>query len=73
MKMLVEKMNKQLLRECADDWTKCTKMHPDLIVEITKEFFKAWGMEGKIWEMNIKHPSDADAMQWFRLLKIFAK
>ena len=73
MKMLVEKMNKKLLMECPDDWTKCTKMHPDLIVEITKEFFKAWGMEGKIWEMNIKHPSDADAMQWFRLLKIFAK
>ena len=73
MKMLVEKMNQELLRECPDDWTKCTKVHPDLIVEITKEYFKAWGMEDKIWQMNIEHPSDADAMQWFRLLKIFAK
>jgi len=35
----------KVLNECPDDWTKCAKMHPDLIVEINTEVLKTCSLK----------------------------
>ena len=67
MKMLATNMHKmrKILNECPDDWTQCAQMYPDLMVEVTKEYFKAWGMKRLIWRLE-RHPSAEDALQCLR-------